>query len=170
LRSRQTKPLHTEKSGRYAIFIVSRTSDSDFQKAEEEAFRIKREEERLEAEEKARAAKRPRHGDLVLHKLVEQDPEDISTLDMALKAIVGRPHARRVSDFDTFEYDNGKRDEREVENLKKRLGSMKIVARAKVNQNRIYSCAYHPDVSKDLIFFGGMFQSLLKRRVLHVGN
>ena len=49
------------------------------------------------------------------------------------------------------------RDEREVENLKKRLGSMKIVARAKVNQNRIYSCAYHPDVSKDLIFFGGMF-------------
>lgn len=93
----------------------------------------------------------------MLHKLVEQDPEDISTLDMTLKAIVGHPHARRVSDCDTFEYDNSKRDEREVENLKKRLGSMRVVARAKVNQNRIYSCAYHPDVSKDLIFFGGMF-------------
>jgi len=76
---------------------------------------------------------------------------------LALKVIVSRPHARRVGDFDTFEYDDGKRDEREVENLKKRLGSMKVVARAKVTQNRIYSCAYHPDVSKDLIFFGGMF-------------
>jgi len=89
---------------------------------------------------------------------------------MTLNAITSRPHISRVSDCDAFEYDNSKRDEREVENLKKRLGSMKVVAQAKVNQNRIYSCAYHPDVSKDLIFFGGVFKSLLKRKMFYVGN
>lgn len=124
--------------------------------AEEEAFRIKQEEEQLEAEEKARAAKRPRHGDLMLHELVEQDLKDIdiSTLNITFETIVSQPHPRRVGNCDAFEYDNGKRDEREVENLRKRLGSMKVVARAKVTQDRIYSSAYHPDTSKDLIFFG----------------
>lgn len=32
---------------------------------------------------------------------------------------------------------------------------MKIVARAKVTQDRVYSAAYHPDPTTDLIFFGG---------------
>jgi hypothetical protein len=131
---------------------------------EEEALRVKQEEERFEAEEKARSAKRPRHEDLVLHKLVEQDPEDISTLDDLLKAVVNEPHPRRIGDFDAFVYDadtdTDKRDAREVEQLKKKFRSLKIVARAKVNQNRIYCAAYHPEVSKDLIFFGGMLVSL----------
>ncbi|KAJ3564049.1 hypothetical protein NP233_g8544 [Leucocoprinus birnbaumii] len=124
--------------------------------AEEEALRIKQEEERLAAEEQARAAKRPRHEDLVLHKLVEQDPEDISTLNTTFKSVISQPQPRRVGDFDGFEYENdkAKQEQREVEDLRKRLGSLKVVARAKVNQNRIYSSAYHPDVSKDLIFFG----------------
>ncbi|KAF5358192.1 hypothetical protein D9756_001524 [Leucocoprinus leucothites] len=126
------------------------------EKAEEETLRIKQEEERLAAEEQARAAKRPRHEDLVLHKLVEQDPEDISTLNIMFKAVTNQSHPRRTGDFDAFEYENDKdkREQREVEELRKRLGSLKVVARAKVNQNRIYSAAYHPDVSKDLIFFG----------------
>jgi len=78
-------------------------------------------------------------------------------LNITFETIVSQPHPRRVGNCDAFEYDNGKRDEREVENLRKRLGSMKVVARAKVTQDRIYSSAYHPDTSKDLIFFGGMF-------------
>jgi len=32
---------------------------------------------------------------------------------------------------------------------------LKVVARAKVMQDRVYSAAYHPDPTKDLIFFGG---------------
>jgi hypothetical protein len=32
---------------------------------------------------------------------------------------------------------------------------MKVVARAKVTQDRVYSAAYHPDPTMDLIFFGG---------------
>lgn len=87
----------------------------------------------------------------MLHKLVEQYSEDIPTLNMTLEAIVSRPHTSCVT-----QYNNGKRYEREVKNLRNRLRSMKIVSRAKVNRNRIYSCAYHPDISKDLIFFGGM--------------
>lgn len=51
--------------------------------------------------------------------------------------------------------DKDKRENREVDELRKRLQSLKVVARAKVNQNRIYSAAYHPELSKDLIFFGG---------------
>jgi len=97
--------------------------------------------------------------------LVEQNPEDISTLNITFKAIVSRPHTSCVNDCDTLEYNDGKRYEREMKNLRKRLRSMKIVSRAKVNQNRTYSCAYHPDISKDLIFFGGMLQSTEKESV-----
>jgi len=88
----------------------------------------------------------------MLHKLVEHHSEDIPTLNMTLKTIASRPH----TSYDT-QYDNGKRYKCEVKNLRNRLRSMKVVSRAKVNRNRIYSCAYHPDISKDLIFFGGMF-------------
>ena len=42
--------------------------------------------------------------------------------------------------------------------LKEKLGKLKIVARAKVTQDRIYSAAYHPEPTKDLIFFGGTSQ------------
>ena len=88
--------------------------------------------------------------------MVEQNPEDISRLKLTFKTIVRRPHISRVNDRDT-QYNNYKRYGREVKDLRKRLRSMKVISQAKVNQNRIYSCAYHPDISKDLIFFGGMF-------------
>lgn len=135
-------------------------------------MRVKQEEERLAAEEKARAAKRPRHEDLVLRKLTEQDPEDISTLNTTFKAVIGQPHPRRMGDFDAFVYDSNKdkREDREVEELRKKLQSLKVVARAKVSQNRIYSAAYHPEVSKDLIFFGGMLLIILWRSSLIFGS
>jgi hypothetical protein len=43
----------------------------------------------------------------------------------------------------------------EVTALRERFQNMKIVARAKVTQDRVYSAAYHPDPTTDLIFFGG---------------
>jgi len=43
----------------------------------------------------------------------------------------------------------------EVAALRERFQNMKIVARAKVTQDRVYSAAYHPDPTMDLIFFGG---------------
>lgn len=95
---------------------------------------------------------------------MEQDPEDISTLDTVFKSVVDESHPRRVGDFDAFEYDDDsdKREAREVAKLREKLQSLKVVARAKVNQNRIYSAAYHPEVSKDLIFFGGKLVIIVK--------
>lgn len=91
-----------------------------------------------------------------------QDPEDISTLNNIFKAVTTLPHPRRAGEFDAFVYnDKDKRESREVAELTKKLESLKVVARAKVNQNRIYSAAYHPEISKDLVFFGGELQTPL---------
>ncbi|XP_006458082.1 hypothetical protein AGABI2DRAFT_183171 [Agaricus bisporus var. bisporus H97] len=156
---KETEELPRRQSARLRKSVVDPNETPAQRKKrleKEEALRIKQEEARFEAEEKARTAKRPRHEDLVLHKLVEQDPEDISTLDTVFKSVVDESHPRRVGDFDAFEYDDDsdKREAREVAKLREKLQSLKVVARAKVNQNRIYSAAYHPEVSKDLIFFG----------------
>jgi len=51
-------------------------------------------------------------------------------------------------------FDTDKEDA-EVAALRERFQNMKIVARAKVTQDRMYSAAYHPDPTTDLIFFGG---------------
>jgi hypothetical protein len=48
-----------------------------------------------------------------------------------------------------------KQEDAEVAALRERFKNMKIVARAKVTQDRVYSAAYHPDPTTDLIFFGG---------------
>jgi hypothetical protein len=50
---------------------------------------------------------------------------------------------------------NDKEEEAEVAALRERFRNLKVVARAKVTQDRVYSAAYHPDPTTDLIFFGG---------------
>jgi WD repeat-containing protein 76 len=70
-------------------------------------------------------------------------------------------HRKVVGDPSAFAYEDNKQDERETEELKKKLQSLKVVSRAKVTQDRIYSAAYHPEPTKDLIFFGGMLSSAL---------
>ena len=63
---------------------------------------------------------------------------------------------RRAAPEEAFVYDDATDQEaREVADLKERLGKMKVVARAKVCKDRIYSAAYHPEPTKDIIFFGG---------------
>lgn len=63
--------------------------------------------------------------------------------------------AKRIGDPEAFVFNDDKRDERSVKELREKLQNLKVVSRAKVTQDRVYSAAYHPDVTKDLLFFGG---------------
>jgi len=125
---------------------------------EGEAQRRQEEEERLAAEERTREAKKPRHGELDLETLAGQDewePGAFSGLSARMWSLLQARHPRRAADQDAFVFEKDKKEEAEVEELRERLKDMKVVARAKVTQNRVYSAAYHPDPTMDLIFFGG---------------
>ena len=123
-----------------------------------EEQRAKEAEERLEAEERARVAKRPRHQALHLATLAEEhEPEELTTLSTALQTVAQSAQPKRLGDPEAFTFDNDKNENAIVSELREKLQPMKIVSRAKVTLNRIYSAAYHPEVSKDLVFFGGMF-------------
>ena len=122
---------------------------------QEEESRL--EQERKEAEEKARIAKRPRHDILNFKTLAETDsPQDLSKLSTTMGDVV--QCKRRVPDSDAFVFEGGensRKAERAVQEIKEKVQNLKVVARAKVVTERIYCAAYHPDVTKDLIFFGG---------------
>ncbi|KAF8636726.1 hypothetical protein AX17_003529 [Amanita inopinata Kibby_2008] len=112
-----------------------------------------REIERLAAEERARIAGLPRHQDLELSMLAEEG-QDIGPLTSELLTITHESYPRHVADTETYPHECDKQDATAAKELRQRLKSMKIISRAKVTQNRVYSCAYHPDIRKDLIFFG----------------
>ncbi|PAV23918.1 WD40 domain containing protein [Pyrrhoderma noxium] len=127
--------------------------------SEAEKQRKKEEDERLEAEERARQARRPRHDDLELSTLLESSEpseEDKSSLRTTLNKLVQKSYYRRIADRDdfTFEEDDRDREKEEVQGLRTRLQEMVVVSRAKVTQDRVYSSAFHPEKSKDIIFFG----------------
>ncbi|EJF66005.1 WD40 repeat-like protein [Dichomitus squalens] len=122
---------------------------------EEEERRRKEEEERLEAAEREREAKRPRHNELDLETLVEDDhSKELSNLRSTFQAVLKTPRPKGTSGDDAFVFDDDKKEEGEVTELKKKLGKLKIIARAKVTHDRIYCAAYHPEPTKDLVFFG----------------
>ena len=126
--------------------------------AEAAERRKEEEEERALAEEQERLAKRPRENDLDLSLLTaaeELSDDEMNALRASLQAITNKPIPRGIGNVDDWIYDSDKRAENEVQELRKRLGQMKIVSRAKVTLNRVYSAAYHPEPTKDLIFFGG---------------
>ena len=115
----------------------------------------KEEEERLLALEQARAAKRPRHDVLDFKTLVEvNEPQEVSSLSTTMNSIVQFSGSRR-SENQTFVFDNDGEHQSALKNLQEQVQDLKVISRAKVTMNRIYSAAYHPEVSKDLIFFGG---------------
>lgn len=123
---------------------------------EEKKKRQIEEQERLEAEEKARLAKRPRHQELDLTTLGDKLEEpDLSSLRSSLQAVTNVPLPKRAADADAFVFDEDQKNEAEVEELRNKLQKLRIVSRAKVTADRVYSAAYHPDVTKDLVFFGG---------------
>ncbi|KAJ7685238.1 WD40-repeat-containing domain protein [Mycena polygramma] len=121
--------------------------------AEYEERRAAQAEAQLEAEEKARLAKRARHTDLDLATLAENEEEaDIVSLSAALQNV--SQNRRHLRDEDAFQSDDETEEENLVAELRDKLQDLTVVSRAKVTQNRVYSAAYHPDVTKDLIFFG----------------
>lgn len=79
-----------------------------------------------------------------------------SDLTAVAQKIIEKSQPRRTVPLDDYVRDE-KKEKEEVTSLKNKLGKMKVVSRAKVTQNRIYSSAYHPERSKDLIFFGGNY-------------
>lgn len=86
----------------------------------------------------------------------EHEPEELSTLSTALEAVVQTAQPKRPRDPEAFTFDDDTKESNVVSELREKLQPLQIVSRAKVTQNRIYSAAYHPEVSKDLVFFGGM--------------
>lgn len=50
--------------------------------------------------------------------------------------------------------DDDKKADAGISALRKELSPMVVRSRAKVTQDRIYSMAYHPEVTKDLVFCG----------------
>ena len=63
-----------------------------------------------------------------------------------------------------------KKEDAEVTALRESLQGLQIASRAKVTQDRVYSVAYHPEKSKDLIFFGGELCLRFYRRNSLIGE
>lgn len=113
-------------------------------------------EERLQAEEAARIAKRPRHHDLDWQALANGVTEEteIPSMRTSLMSFVNTLYPREVGDRDRYVFDDESKESSELTDLRERLESLKVVSRAKVTKDRIYSAAYHPEPTKDLVFFG----------------
>lgn len=77
------------------------------------------------------------------------DPQDVSSLADVLRSM----QTKRMGIIEDVDDKMG--NVSEMNELKENLRGLKVVSRAKVTQDRIYSAAYHPEVTKDLIFFGG---------------
>lgn len=142
----------------------------DFAQAAEAKKRKRDEEERLEALEAERAMKRPRHHDLDLNALAQ---DDLTSEEMeALRSLFGGPTnaisspSKKASSSPTKspaksktkqrddDDDDDKKVDAGISALRKELSPMVVRSRAKVTQDRIYSMAYHPEVTKDLVFCG----------------
>ena len=118
--------------------------------AEEQERRAKEAEEAIEAEERARAAKRPRHYVLDIATLVgDAEPQSDTSLSGLLSELALQP--KRVGIIAATQESQ---EVKEVNELQEKLKDLKVVSRAKVTEDRIYSAAYHPEMAKDLVFFG----------------
>lgn len=114
-------------------------------------------EARLIAEEAERAAKRPRHYDLDFAILTEGNTHgsDIPSLEATLHVLTQKSCPRIAGDREAYVFDDDdESEETELSDLRRRMQALKVVSRAKVTKDRIYSAAYHPEATKDLIFFG----------------
>ncbi|KAF8892545.1 WD40 repeat-like protein [Infundibulicybe gibba] len=138
-----------------AIDLSASPAKRQKREAEIEEERAREAEARLEAEERARVAKRPRHHDLELAVLAQDEvPEDVSRLSDTMRIITQTSQPRCVGDPDLFASKDSKVHEAAVAELREKLEDLVVISRAKVTMDRVYSAAYHPEVSKDLVFFG----------------
>ena len=107
-------------------------------------------------QEQAKTTKQPRHDVLNFKTLVEANkPQELSNLSTTMNSIVQFSGSRRSENPEAFVFDNDEKHQSSLNNLQEQMQDLKVISRAKVTMNRIYSAAYHPEVSKDLIFFGG---------------
>ncbi|KAG1753431.1 WD40-repeat-containing domain protein [Suillus lakei] len=157
-REREVVEAPRRQSARLKKEIVdpNETAAQKKQREEEQKKRQQIEEqERLEAEEKARLAKRPRHQELDLTTLGDElEESELSSLRSSLQAVTNVPLSKRAADADAFVFHEDRKNEAEVKELRKRLQQLRVVSRAKVTSFRVYSAAYHPEATKDLVFFG----------------
>lgn len=122
--------------------------------AEEAKLRKEADEEAAREEEEVRRAKMPRHQDLELETLAEDFSEDEMTTWKALQTtLTTEKYQRPVGNWGQDSKDE-KKLERAKEDLVSELKRLTLVSRAKVCKERVYSAAYHPIVTKDVIFFG----------------
>ncbi|KAI0341807.1 WD40 repeat-like protein [Trametopsis cervina] len=148
-------PLRQSKRLRRTMPALDETPEQRrIREQEEEALRKKAEDERLAEEERAREASKPRHADLEMYTLLEDTTASevlglTSLLEHTLKSSHTRPVGRQEDGFD-----EDPREKRALAELRAKFHSEGLASRAKVTRERIYSAAYHPEVRKDLIFFG----------------
>ncbi|KAG8896634.1 hypothetical protein FRB99_008791, partial [Tulasnella sp. 403] len=154
-RKREDVPLR--RSSRFKTEPVD-PNETPAQKRKREFEEKKRREEaerQREAElEKAREAQKPRHHDLELGALLDDpSPESNTSLWSNFGALCSTKHSRPTGSSGNAR-DETLRSDARLEEVKKAARKATVRARAKVNNDRVYSMAYHPDTTKDIIFFG----------------
>lgn len=95
----------------------------------------------------------PTHDDA--QTLQQEARQEMNSLRAALEIACRTTHPRNTPsiDYDAI-YDDKTFSNAAVTELKKSFAGLKVRSRAKVTENRIYSAAYHPERTKDLVFFG----------------
>ena len=112
----------------------------------EEERAAREEQDRLDALALAIKAKEPRHQDLNLQEVLEaQDDEEDNEKSRALLLVQLEELCRQPYPCATGRDSDKEKGSVEKENVKNQLDGMKIVSRAKVTGDRIYSMAYHPE-------------------------
>ncbi|KAG8734363.1 hypothetical protein FRC11_004369 [Ceratobasidium sp. 423] len=142
------------RSSGLAIPLNETKAQRQKREAEEAKLRKEAEEEaeRLAAEE--RLAKMPRHQDLEFEVLAEDfDEEETKSWNTFQSTLVEKKHKQRIGSWTSESLDEKKMAE-EKDELVAELKKMTLVSRAKVCKERVYSAAYHPIMTKDVIFFG----------------
>lgn len=94
----------------------------------------------------AKRAREPRHHDLDLQEVLEaqSDEEEMDKSRALLLVQLGELSSKPYPRATGRDADSAK-GSAEKSKLKKQLDDMKIVSRAKVTNDRIYSMAYHPE-------------------------
>ncbi|KAG8718967.1 hypothetical protein FRC08_003948 [Ceratobasidium sp. 394] len=163
-RKRKADVLAVEAPRRQSRRLRSSATPATFN--ETKVQREKREAEEREAEEEAerlleaeRIAKMPRHEDLDLETLAKDlEESELETWKTLQSSLVTEKYPRHVGDLDS-DTEEAKMD-RAREDLAEELKKLVVTSRAKVCKERIYSIAYHPTITKDVVFFGDKSGSL----------
>ncbi|KAG8853385.1 hypothetical protein FRB96_008175 [Tulasnella sp. 330] len=117
-------------------------------------LRERAEDERQAELERIREAHKPRHQDLDFAILGDDlKPAEIPKLRGLLSSLCSKKHARAVGSGTTSRDDEITADDK-LEELQTQARRARVRSRAKVTTDRVYSMAYHPETSKDVVFVG----------------